>query len=108
MVVVPSIQSEGLPKVVTEALAMGKPVLASDRGGSFELIKPGKNGWFLEDPKDIDKFSSQLREILQDRKKILQLSNNAFTHDRTKLGIEKSSKEFFDFVLYQPSKSIPR
>lgn len=48
--IVPSIGSEGLPKVVTEALAMGVPVIASDRGGTWELVEEGKTGWLIKNP----------------------------------------------------------
>jgi len=36
--------------VVTEALAMGIPVIASDRGGIWELLEEGRNGWLIADP----------------------------------------------------------
>ena len=49
-IVLTSIGPEGLPKVVTEALAMGIPVIASDRGGTWELLREGKNGWKISDP----------------------------------------------------------
>jgi len=98
-VVVPSIQSEGLPKVITEALAMGKPVLASDRGGTLELVRPGQNGWLLENPEDIGQFSEQIKGILQDREEIAKFGRNAYNQDRPRLGIEQSAHEFFDFIL---------
>jgi UDP-N-acetylglucosamine:(glucosyl)LPS alpha-1,2-N-acetylglucosaminyltransferase len=49
-VVVPSIAKEGLPKVVFEALIMGKPVIASDRGGITEFIHDNHNGVIIKDP----------------------------------------------------------
>lgn len=99
LVVVPSIQSEGLPKVVTEALAMGKPVLASNRGGSFELIRPGENGWILEDPKNIEIFSNQLRNILQKPIILAEMSCRTITLDRLKMDINRTSRAFFNFIL---------
>ena len=50
IVVVPSTASEGLPKTITEALAMEKPCLISDRGGALEMIRDGVNGWVVQDP----------------------------------------------------------
>jgi glycosyltransferase involved in cell wall biosynthesis len=50
VVIVPSVAAEGLPKTITEALAMGKPCLTSDRGGARELIRDGVNGWIIPDP----------------------------------------------------------
>ena len=99
LVVVPSIQAEGLPKVVTEALVMGKPVLASDRGGTFELIKPGKNGWLLEEPGNILQFTEQLRQILMDPKQISEYGQSALMNDRANLGIENYANQFFRLVI---------
>ena len=95
LVVVPSIQSEGLTKVITEALSMGRPVLTTDRGGSLELIHPGKNGWLLKDAQNIDQFSLLLRGILTNPAEIAEFSQNAFQFDRPKLDINRSAAAFF-------------
>lgn len=44
-VVDPSIAPEAFGRVAAEALAMGRPVVASNTGGAAELIEPGKTGW---------------------------------------------------------------
>jgi len=46
LVVNPSL-TEGLPNVVLEALALGRPVVATDVGGVSELITPGQTGWLV-------------------------------------------------------------
>lgn len=61
---------EGLPKVVTEALAMGVPVVASERGGIWELLEEGINGWKISDP--ITENS-----ILETLQKALSISNRS-------------------------------
>ena len=43
---------EGLSRVLMEALAMGKPIIASDIPGCRETVEHGKNG-FLIPPQDI-------------------------------------------------------
>jgi glycosyltransferase involved in cell wall biosynthesis len=44
--VLPSL-GEGLPLVILEAMASGIPVLATDVGGTRELVRPGQTGWLV-------------------------------------------------------------
>jgi glycosyltransferase involved in cell wall biosynthesis len=46
--VVPSLWHEPLARVIFESFAHGVPVLASSRGGSPELVIPGKTGWLFD------------------------------------------------------------
>ncbi|MDJ0950961.1 MAG: glycosyltransferase family 4 protein [Alphaproteobacteria bacterium] len=43
---------EGLPTVVLEAMALGKPVIASAKGGTRTLIREGETGFFCGDQPD--------------------------------------------------------
>lgn len=45
-VVLPSF-SEGIPVVLMEAMAMGRPVIATEVGGVPELVRSGENGWLV-------------------------------------------------------------
>jgi glycosyltransferase involved in cell wall biosynthesis len=45
-VVLPSYR-EGLPRVLTEAMAMGKPIIATDTAGCRDTVEPGKNGFLV-------------------------------------------------------------
>jgi len=63
-VVVPSIY-ETFPMVVLEAMACGKPIIASNVGGIRLLIKHGKNG-FLAKPKDVRGLEIFIRRLYED------------------------------------------
>jgi glycosyltransferase involved in cell wall biosynthesis len=39
--------AEGLPVVIMEALALGRPVLSTYIAGIPELVRPGENGWLV-------------------------------------------------------------
>lgn len=45
VVVAPSTQPEAFGRTVTEAQAMGRPVVAADHGGARETVMPGVTGW---------------------------------------------------------------
>ena len=62
-VVVPSMH-ETLPTVVIEAMAYGKPVIATDVGGNPFMVKNGKNG-FLVTPKDTESISRFIKILYE-------------------------------------------
>jgi glycosyltransferase involved in cell wall biosynthesis len=59
LTVVPSLWHEPLARVIFESFAHGVPVLASSRGGSPELVVPGRTGW-LFDPSEEGALGSAL------------------------------------------------
>ena len=65
IVVVPSLWQEPLGLVVVEALAFGKPVIASRRGGIPEMVIGGANGILFE-PNRPDELRDALRLLAGD------------------------------------------
>jgi len=80
IVAVPSI-SEGLGIAVLEAMAMGKPIVATSVGGIIEILKDGETGLLIP-PKD--------QNILAD--KIIYLINNKNEARRIGLNAKEESK----------------
>jgi glycosyltransferase involved in cell wall biosynthesis len=56
---------EGLPNVVIEAMASGLPVVATDVGGTGELLRSGREG-FLVRPGAIDELEYYATALLRD------------------------------------------
>jgi glycosyltransferase involved in cell wall biosynthesis len=65
VVVVPSL-AEGFGLVAVEAMACGRPVIASNTGGLAELINPGVNGALVE-PGNALELSMKMEEFLDDQ-----------------------------------------
>ena len=62
--------SEGLPVVGVDALMKGLAIVASKIGGFLDLVEPEKNGYLI-DISDEAGFSSALRELLSNRKRLI-------------------------------------
>ncbi len=56
-------EPEAFGRTTIEAMAMGKPVIATAHGGSLETVTPDKTGW-LVDPGAADKLAVALDEAL--------------------------------------------
>jgi colanic acid/amylovoran biosynthesis glycosyltransferase len=68
-VVLPSL-AESLPVVLMEALALGRPVIATRTGGVSELVEPGVNGW-LVDAGNAEQLAAALGEALSAPEELL-------------------------------------
>jgi glycosyltransferase involved in cell wall biosynthesis len=62
--VLPSL-SEGLPLSLLEAMAAGKPIVATSVGGVPEVVRDGHTG-FLVPPCDPDALAARVLFVLQD------------------------------------------
>ena len=60
--VLPSL-NEGMGRVLVEAMAAGRPVVASDVGGIPDLVKDGENG-FLAEPGNARELSRGIKKLL--------------------------------------------
>lgn len=63
VVVSPSTDPEAFGRVMAEAGALGKPVIASDHGGAQEIIIHEKTGWLFPSG-DAEKLAEYLKEVL--------------------------------------------
>lgn len=64
VVVLPSYR-EGTPRVLVEAAAMGKPMVATDVPGCREVVRDGQNG-FLVEVRNAHKLASAIERLLAD------------------------------------------
>ena len=82
---------EGLPIVTLEAMAAGKPVVASNVGGLPSIVKDGVTG-FLAEPKNVGQLADSIIKLLLNEKMTREMGDNA--RDRVKdFSWEKIAKE---------------
>lgn len=101
--VVPTWYGEGIPKVLLEAGACARPVIASNISGCNDVIEDGVNGILIpsrsvqaivdavsrlvESPEEREAMGARLRETVRDN------HSNAITHQATKELLEKITAE---------------
>lgn len=76
IVVFPTLRLEAFPIVLIEAMACGKPVIASKIGGTPEIIQNWKDGLLVE-AGDINDLKDKLQMVLHEEKLSKELSKNA-------------------------------
>lgn len=64
VVVSASTDPEAFGRVVAEAQALGRPVVASDHGGAKETVIEGETGWLVP-PGDVDALTATLERVLR-------------------------------------------
>ena len=88
VVVVPSICAEGLPRVVIEALATGRPALASRIGGIPEILT-GEFEQFLTEPGDAQEITSALASLVGWRQREPMLAGRCSAHVRDHFSLDQ-------------------
>ena len=77
IVLVPSIIPEACPRTIIEAMAVGKPVVATPLGGSKELVTPETG--ILVPPEDASAIAEAVTGLATDRKRLRAMGKAART-----------------------------
>lgn len=100
----PSIHHEGFPNVVLEAGASGCAVIATNMGGTYEIITP-KTGILVKPSKKL--ISSKLEALIKDRKMRQKLGKNIREWVSQNYDWKKVMKEYKTFLREkQQTKSL--
>lgn len=100
-ILVLSSDTEGTPRVVLEAMAQKKIVVATDVGGLFEIIDSDTNG-YLAPKGDYKKISYYVNKLLDDDVLKKRLETNAQNTIKEKFSInsmQSKIQEVYDFCL---------
>jgi glycosyltransferase involved in cell wall biosynthesis len=65
MFVLPTYYGEGVPKVLIEAAACGRPIVTTDIAGCRDIVKDGENG-ILVPPRDVEQLTAAVERLLAD------------------------------------------
>ena len=110
VVVSASTDPEGFGRVMVEAQAMGRPVIASDHGASREIVRHGNTGWLFP-PGDVQKLSERIAYAIQlsdkHRHQIAEeaMANARKNFDRTRMC--KDTLDVYKELLNEPVPNAP-
>ena len=76
IIVLPSVWQEPFSRVVIEAMALGKAIIATKTGGSVEAISNGSNGVLVK-PKNSKEIADAINYLLENPKEAARLGKNA-------------------------------
>jgi len=102
IVVLPSF-SEGMPMAILEAMAAGKPVVATDVGAISSIVIPEKTG-ILVKPGDAEGVQAAIKRILLDPSLGIALGRNAHELVRDKHSVNHMSSSYLEAYRQALSK----
>jgi len=97
MVALPTSYGEGIPRILIEAAAMGRCILATDVAGCRELIDDGKTGLLVGQAKP-ESIALALKTLLESPERVAELGAMARKHVEAGYGQETVIRQFL--MLY--------
>lgn len=98
ILVFPTISGEGFSRVVLEAMAAGKPVIATDDAGNPEAVMDGVTGYIVP-VKDTKALADKINELIKDKEKRIKMGSAGRKRIEEFFTIEKNVKKIQDLYL---------
>ncbi len=93
----PSYHHEGFPNVLTEAGASKMTVIATDVGGSNEIIINEKTGILIESNNE-ELLEQKINELVGDKRKQVEYAQNLYNHVTKNFSWKKSAEELYNEI----------
>lgn len=91
----PKLSSEGMPLSLLEAMAMRKPLIATNVGGIPEVIQDGYNGFLIFNKENYaTEIAEKIEKVYLNKELELSMAQNAFSLYKKNFTTEKMSETF--------------
>lgn len=87
--------AEGISNSIMEYMAFGKPVVATDHGGTKEIVLHNKTG-FLVEPKNPEEMAAKIEFLLNDRETARAMGQEGYKRLRHEFSLEKMTKTYIE------------
>ncbi|MEK3932501.1 glycosyltransferase [Bacillus sp. FSL R7-0642] len=99
--------SEGVPVAIMEAISMGLPVIATDVGGTREIVENGKNGYLLDKDCAVTEIVESFNKFyIMDNESYKKMCDNALDIWKERSNAEVLYSEFVDQLVLENSRYL--
>ncbi len=98
IILMSSVAVETFSIAILEALAMGKPVIATDLGGTSEMVFDGING-FLVKPRDVGSMADRIVSLISDQEALRRFSLRARESVTTRFDVSEMVRKTENLLL---------
>jgi len=109
VVVLPTYYGEGLPKVLLEAAACSRPIIATNTRGCSDIVRYGENG-FLVPPKDPRTLAQAISTLVQDpalRARMGARGREIVVKEFSEEQISRETLDLYSELLGKPLSTVP-
>lgn len=92
IVILPSYYGEGLPKILIEAAALGRPIITTDHPGCRDAIIDGETGILIK-VRNTKSLIKAIKKLTSDRKLLVEMGKKAKLFANSKFDIKDVIKE---------------
>lgn len=103
VVIAPSVVFDTFPTVLLEAMAAGKPAVATRFGGASEIVVEGETG-FIVNPLEIKVLTDRLARLLGDGELRREMGRRGRERVRTRFSLERQVTEMLE--IYQRAAAM--
>lgn len=95
LTVLTSNHGEGISNSILESMAFGVPVIATNKGGTPEIVNEGKNGLLLQE-NNPDELADKIINLINNREKLQAMSEKAAETIRTHFMLSVMTQRYID------------
>ena len=97
VLIAPSVCFDSFPTVLLEAMAYGKPVIASPFGGAPEIVNHAKTG-FIVNPFDVPSMANALFQIINNPRRAQEMGTRGRERLSERFQVEKQIEKLLSFL----------
>lgn len=87
------VHGEGISNAIIEYMALGKPVIANDSGGTREIVDDEKNGYLIKD-ETVHAISEKIVDLIENEEKRLSMGMSGKDLVKSSFTISRMGKSF--------------